>query len=79
MQDIKGYSSKWINQKGFLRRKFFWQEGFAAFACSLSITHKVIKYILNQEKHHQKKEFTTEYRAMLSMSNAPDDRRLFFD
>jgi putative transposase len=27
MQDIKGSSSKWINEKRFVRGKFTWQEG----------------------------------------------------
>ena len=36
MQDIKGYSSKWINQKGFIGSRFSWQEGYGAFSYSKS-------------------------------------------
>ena len=36
MQDIKGNSSKWINEKPFVKRKFEWQEGFGAFSNSKS-------------------------------------------
>src|SRR4051812_1203338 len=32
LQDIKGNSSKWINQKQFLKSKFEWQEGYGAFS-----------------------------------------------
>jgi len=32
MQDIKGNSSKWINEKKFLKAKFEWQEGYGAFS-----------------------------------------------
>jgi hypothetical protein len=28
MQDAKGGSSKWINEKQFIKTKFEWQEGF---------------------------------------------------
>src|SRR5690554_1639667 len=28
VRDIKAYSSKWINEKGYLIGKFQWQEGF---------------------------------------------------
>lgn len=55
MQDIKGNSSKWINEKKFLKVKFEWQEGFGAFSYSKSHVNKVIDYIKNQEVHHKKK------------------------
>src|SRR5688500_12636435 len=32
MQDIKGNSSKWINEKRFIKEKFSWQEGYGAFS-----------------------------------------------
>ena len=32
MQKVKGDSSKWINQKGFVLGKFSWQEGYGAFS-----------------------------------------------
>ncbi|HYG18895.1 MAG TPA: IS200/IS605 family transposase [Ohtaekwangia sp.] len=31
MQDVKGSSSKWINEKGFVQGKFSWQEGMRIF------------------------------------------------
>jgi REP element-mobilizing transposase RayT len=34
LQDIKGSSAKWINEKGFLKQKFEWQEGYGAFSYS---------------------------------------------
>jgi putative transposase len=57
MQDIKGDSSKWINQKGFAGGKFKWQEGYGAFSYSKSHLDKVIEYIKNQEVHHREKSF----------------------
>ncbi len=55
MQDIKGDSSKWINEKGFLKSRFSWQEGYGAFSYSKSQVINVINYIKNQEEHHRKK------------------------
>lgn len=60
LQDIKGYSSKWINERKFVRGKFRWQEGYGAFSFSHSHMDKVVKYINNQEKHHKKIKFREE-------------------
>ena len=61
MQDVKGGSSNWINQKGFVKGKFSWQEGYGAFSYSKSHVDAVIEYINKQEKHHRKKTFIDEY------------------
>ena len=57
MQDIKGSSSKWINEKKFLPIKFEWQSGYGAFSYSKSHVERVIKYVQNQENHHQRQTF----------------------
>ena len=54
MQDVKGCSSKWINEKGFLNQKFEWQDGYGAFSYGRSQVGAVINYINNQEIHHKK-------------------------
>jgi len=78
MQDIKGDSSKWINQKGFVRGKFSWQEGYGAFSYSKSHVDKAIDYIKAQEKHHQKKSFMEEYREFLEKFEVDYDERYIF-
>jgi REP element-mobilizing transposase RayT len=65
MQDIKGSSSKWINENGFIRGKFSWQQGYGAFSYNKSAVPKVIHYIKNQEHHHRKKTFVGEYLELL--------------
>ena len=65
LQDIKGYSSKWINEKRFTRGKFKWQEGYGAFSFSHSHPDRDVKYINNQEKHHKKITFKEEYIQLL--------------
>jgi putative transposase len=75
LQDIKGSSSKWINKKGFLKGKFKWQEGYGAFSYSHSQIDSVVKYIMNQEKHHKKKTFREEYSELLKRFNIPYDEK----
>ena len=65
LQDIKGSSSKWINEKGFVRGRFYWQEGYGAFSYSKSQLQQVIGYIVNQQEHHRKKTFLEEYKELL--------------
>jgi REP element-mobilizing transposase RayT len=66
LQDIKGGSSKWINEKGFVSGRFEWQEGYGAFSYSKSQLQNVINYIENQEEHHKKKTFKEEYIEFLN-------------
>lgn len=61
LQDIKGSSSKWINENNFLNTKFEWQSGYGAFSYSKSHVQNVINYIANQEEHHKKESFRKEY------------------
>lgn len=65
LQDIKGNSSKWINEKKFIMGKFTWQAGYGAFSFSHSQIDVVVKYIVNQEQHHKKKSFREEYLELL--------------
>ena len=65
LQDIKGNSSTWINKKRFVKGKFTWQAGYGAFSFSHSHIDSVVKYINNQEKHHEKKTFRDEYIELL--------------
>jgi len=63
---IKANSSKWINEKGFIKGQFRWQEGFGAFTYSKSQMNNVVKYILNQPEHHKKSNFKEEYIKLLN-------------
>lgn len=79
MQDIKGSSSKWINEKRFLNVKFEWQEGYGAFSYSKSHVDAVIKYINNQEQHHKTKTFQEEYLEFLKAFEVEYDERFIFN
>ena len=75
MQDVKGSSSKWINEKRFVKGKFSWQEGYGAFSYSHSQIDQVVKYINNQEKHHKKQTFREEYLLLLKKFNIQFDEK----
>ena len=61
VRDLKSDSSEWIKQKGFVKGKFQWQEGFGAFAYGRTELDKIHQYINNQEEHHHKITFREEY------------------
>ncbi len=65
VRDIKNNSSKFINEKKWLKGKFQWQEGYGVFSYSHSHLDRVYNYILNQEKHHEKRSFKNEYMDLL--------------
>lgn len=65
VRDIENNSSKFINEKSFVRGKFSWQKGYGVFPYSHSHIERVYNYILNQEEHHRKKTFRDEYMELL--------------
>jgi len=78
MQDIKGGSSKWINERKFTKGRFEWQEGYGAFSYSKAQVSTVITYIQNQEMHHQRTTFIEEYKSLLQEFNIDYDDRYIF-
>src|SRR3989339_1206835 len=65
LQIVKANSSKWINTNNFVKGKFNWQNGFGGFSYSKSQRANVIRYIVNQEQHHEGISFKKEYLNLL--------------
>lgn len=78
IQNVKSESTKWINNNRLTNSRFAWQDGFGAFSYSKSNLPKVIRYIQDQEKHHQKRTFLQEYKAFLSAFEIEYDERYIF-
>jgi len=79
VRDIKAASSKFINEKEWIKGKFSWQNGFGAFSYSHSQLDNAINYIMNQENHHQKRSFKVEYIDCLKNFNIEYDNQYLFD
>jgi len=78
IQNVKTESSKWIKDQNLCSSPFAWQEGYGAFSYAKSQVPNVIRYVQNQEKHHQKLSFLDEYRKMLTLFNIEWDERYIF-
>lgn len=79
VRDIKANSSKWINEKRFVKGKFEWQTGFGAFTVSQSGIKNIINYIKNQEKHHKTSTFRDEYINFLNAYEIDYKNEYLFD
>jgi putative transposase len=79
VREIKKSSNAWINEQGFIKGKFEWQEGYGAFSYSKSAIDQVAKYVMNQKEHHKKSSFREEYVDFLKKYELPFDERYLFD
>ena len=79
VREIKKNSTNFINESGFLKHKFSWQEGYGAFSYSHSQIKNVYDYVLNQEVHHAKKTFKQEYYGFLKKFEIEIDERFMFE
>ena len=80
MKTVKAKSSKYINDHDLTKERFEWQEGYGVFSYSQSQIDNVYKYILNQEEHHKKQNFKSEYLQLLNSFKIDyDEKYLFHD
>jgi REP element-mobilizing transposase RayT len=78
-KEIKVESNEFINSKNWIKGKFSWQEGYGVFSYSQSHIDSVIKYIQNQEIHHQKRTFKQEYVELLEKFEIQFEEKYLFD
>jgi putative transposase len=78
LKDVKGSSSKWINENNFVTGSFSWQEGYGAFSYGKSQVREVIHYIENQKEHHKLKTFKEEYVDFLDKFEVEYDEKYIF-
>ncbi len=65
LREIKGRSSKWLNESYPEIGRFQWQEGYGGFTVSRSAVPLVEAYIVRQKEHHQRQDFKTEFLELL--------------
>jgi len=79
VRDIKNNSTNFINEHGWLKNRFSWQEGYGAFSYSESQFGRVIDYIKNQKQHHEKRTFKQEYLSFLKKFNVLFEEKYLFE
>ncbi len=62
---LKGESSHWINTNNICQGHFGWQDEYFAASVSPMDVPAVRKYIANQEEHHRKTTFDSEFKYLL--------------
>jgi putative transposase len=65
VEHIKTGTNAWIRENKLSRFKFDWQKGYGTFSHSKSQVNMVVNYVLNQEQHHKKQSFKSEYLELL--------------
>jgi putative transposase len=79
VKDIKVASNQFINEKGWIKSRFHWQEGYGVFSYSNSHIDRVVKYVMDQEIHHREKNFKQEYLMLLKESDLKFEEKYLFD
>jgi putative transposase len=75
INSIKVHSSHWMKS---LVPSFTWQRGYGAFSVSASNLDSVARYIDNQQQHHAKRTFETEFVQLLRKHRQPFDPNHIF-
>jgi REP element-mobilizing transposase RayT len=79
VRDIKANSSRYINENKWVKGKFEWQQGFAAFTVGYSQVETVKQYIINQEEHHKANSFRKEYIDFLNQHDVEFKTEYLFE
>lgn len=79
IREVKKASNDFINEQKLTSARFYWQEGFGAFSHSHSQIDAIVKYILGQKEHHQKRTFKDEYFDFLKMNKIEFNEKYLFD
>ena len=77
IRELKRESSKAMKEKGL--SSFYWQAGYGAFPISPSHVAAVKQYIKDQESHHRKESFQSEFRRLLKKYEVEYDERFVWD
>jgi putative transposase len=79
VEEIKTSSNAWVKEKSLSKFRFEWQKGYGAFSHSRSQVDAVVKYVQNQEVHHEKRSFRDEYLDILRKNDVDYNDDYLFD
>ncbi len=77
--EIKKSSHHYIDDYGLFPKFTNWQEGYGAFTYAREAFPNLIRYIQNQEQHHRRVDYKTEYIGLLDEHGVEYDERYLFD
>jgi len=76
---LKGDSSRWLNQTFPDREHFAWQAGYGWFSVGPKDVDAAVGYIENQKSHHESVSFQDEFRQFLTKYEVEYDERYVWD
>ena len=79
VRELKRESSKWLKEQAAELAEFHWQNGYGAFSVSPGHVEALIRYIADQERHHQDEPFQDEFRRFLAVYEIKYDERYVWD
>ena len=62
---LKSAIRNWMKANKISKDFYGWQPGYAAFTVSWRDKQTVIGYVRNQQEHHRRVDFITEYKSLL--------------
>ena len=79
MGQLKGESSRWVNQTFTDHAHFGWQAGYGWFSVAAKNLDAAVHYVQKQKEHHKTVSFQDEYRSFLQQYNVEYDERYVWD
>ncbi len=79
LRQIKGRSSKRINETSPRLGRSSWQEGYGGFTVSKSVVPRVEAYNAGQKAHHKRQDFKSEFIQLLRKHGIEFDEQSVFE
>jgi putative transposase len=79
IRQLKGDSSRWVNETLQKVGRFSWQDGYGWFSVGPVDVGKAAEYVRNQKEHHKSVSFEDEFRKFLKKYEVAYDERYVWD
>lgn len=73
VEDLKRHSMRDLKSRALVPALFQWQAGYGAFSIGQSQVPRVIRFIHEQQSHHQRHSYQDEFRLLLARYRLPCD------
>ena len=79
IERVKTDSSLWIKNRGQNFEDFAWQNGYGAFSIGQSGLDSTVRYVVNQQTHHQRFSFKEEMRQIFLAHQLEYNEKYFWE